>query len=213
MGNLVNRERRGSGSIPLWLIGTMIVVALLVAVWVRVYWGGCASYRTGMMHLEKDASIRAVTYFDRAIHWYAPFNPWVEKSARRLWEIGQEAEKEGDTKLALIAYRTIRRGFYAARSVYQPGKEWIRRSEAQIDHLVRAESGELPSSQETRDPDVFWSIVVLIGLFGWIGSIFGFVMAQWGPWCQRDTWLRFRTLWIGAFFVFLFLWFIGLYSA
>ena len=138
----------------------------------------------------------------------------MEKFAQRLWEIGQAAEKEGDKKLALIAYRTVRRGFYAARSVYQPGKDWIRKSEAQIDRLVRAESGDLSlPAQKTRDPDVFWSIMVLIGLFGWIGSIFGFIMAQWGPWRQRSDWLRFRFLWIVAFFVFLVLWFVVMYSA
>jgi hypothetical protein len=202
------------GRIPLWITILLLVAGLLLIVWGRVYSGSYQSYREGMVHLENRERVRAITYFDRSIHWYTPFNPWVQKSAERLWEIGQAAEKEGDTRLALIAYRTIRRGFFAARSVYQPGKNWIRRSEVQIERLVRAESGApaLPP-QQSRDPDVFWSMMVLIGLFGWIGSMLGFIMAQWGPWRQREGRLGLRSLMICAFFAFLVLWFAGMHFA
>ena len=203
-----------SGRIPLWVTIPLLVAGLILIVWGRVYYGSYQSYQEGVVHLENRERVRAITYFDRSIHWYTPWNPWVEKSAQRLWEMGQAAEKEGDARLALIAYRTIRRGFHAARSVYQPGKDWIRRSEARIDRLVRAESGDLSiPRQETRDPDVFWSIMVLVGLFGWIGSVFGFIMAQWGPWRQRGDWLRVRARWVGAFLLFIGLWFAGMVLA
>lgn len=200
----------------LWIVIPALAAMLFLIVWGRVYYGSYQSYREGMVHLENQSLIRAITYFDRSIHWYTPLNPWVEKSAERLWDIGEQAEKEGDTRLALIAYRTIRQGFYAARSVYQPGKDWIQRSEKRIAQLVHQESSELSSplpSQEIQDPDVLWSIVVVLGLFGWIGSMFGVIMAQWGPWREKESWLGYRSPWIGAFFVFLLLWLIGMWLA
>jgi hypothetical protein len=205
-----------SGGYPLWIIVPALAVVLLLIVWGRVYYGSCQSYREGMAHLENQELVRAVTYFDRSIHWYTPFNPWVRKSSQRLWEIGENAERDGDTRLALIAYRTIRQGFYAARSVYQPGKDWIRRSEQRIAQLVRQETGALPPSlpsQEMQDPDVFWSIVVVLGLFGWVGSVSGFIMAQWGPWSERKSSKMATLLCTVGFLVFFAVWMLGMMRA
>jgi hypothetical protein len=210
----------GSGqrgpSYPLWVVIPALIAVLFLIVWVRVYWGSYQNYREGMVHLENQASIRAITYFDRSIHWYTPLNPWVRKSAERLWEIGEQAEQIEDTRLALIAYRTIRQGFYAARSVYQPGKDWIRRAEDRIDLLLREEAGrpvQPLESQLAKDPDVFWSLMVLLGLFGWVGSVFAFIMAQWGPWRERENLLSRRSLWVAGFLGFLALWFAGMWLA
>jgi len=68
-------------------------------------------YDTGETLLKGNEIIRAITYFDRSLHWYAPVNPYLERAATRLWEIGEQAEKAGDKRLALIAYESIRTGF------------------------------------------------------------------------------------------------------
>ena len=213
-----------SRRMPLWFLVPLLAAVLLAVVWGRVLWGGYRAYEQGMRHIENDETVAAVTYFDRSLHWYAPFNPWVNASAERLWEIGEEAESTGDTRLALIAYRTIRRGFYAARSVYQPGRDWIRRSEERIARLTREPDGSSMSVegkggshplplQETRDPNVFWSIVVVVGLLGWIGFAVGFITAQWGPWRQGTSWFHRRWFLGGGFFLCLLLWFLGMMKA
>jgi len=57
-------------------------------------------YKTAETLLKENQTIRAITYFDRSLHWYAPLNPYVEWSAKRLWEIGERAEQEKDPRLA-----------------------------------------------------------------------------------------------------------------
>jgi hypothetical protein len=74
-------------------------------------------YGTQGTFLKENQIIRAISYFDRSLHWYAPLNPYVQKSAQRLWEIGDRAERDGDLKLAFIAFSTIRSGFYGSREV------------------------------------------------------------------------------------------------
>jgi hypothetical protein len=60
-------------------------VLLLLILWVRVFYGSMQDYKTGETLLRENQTIRAITYFDRSLHWYAPLNPYVERSAKRLW--------------------------------------------------------------------------------------------------------------------------------
>jgi hypothetical protein len=93
----------------------------------------------GEAHFTANQYIKAITFFDRSIHWYTPFNPYVRKSAERLWEISKDAQKRGDIRLALIATRTIRRGFIAERSFYTPGRDWIEKCDLRIYDLLKIE--------------------------------------------------------------------------
>jgi hypothetical protein len=165
-----------------------LIALALFLVWVRAFWGSLKAYHEGEDRLRKGQIIAAVTHFDRAIHWYTPFNPFVEKSAQRLWEISTEAQKRGDPRLALIALRAIRRGFYSARSFYTPGKDWIDRAETRIAILLPLEGtngalvgrGTMPTKNKTQDgkssgPNVLWAIIMEIGFLGWIGSAVGLI--------------------------------------
>ena len=166
----------------------LIALALFV-VWVRAFWGSLKAYHEGEDCLKEDQIIAAVTHFDRAIHWYTPFNPFVEKSAQRLWEISAEAQKRGDPRLAFIALRAIRRGFYSARSFYTPGKDWIDRAETRIAILLPLEETNeahvgrsiTPTKNKTQagktsGPNVLWAIIMEIGFLGWIGSAIGLII-------------------------------------
>ena len=72
---------------------------------------------------------------------YTPASPLVERSAQRLWDLGETAQQRGDVARALIAYRSLRSSFYAVSGLYAPGKEWIRRCDARIAVLVRMQQG------------------------------------------------------------------------
>jgi hypothetical protein len=154
---------------------TFVVLAL---VWIRAFFVSMHAYQEGKGYFEKQQFIKAITFFDRSIHWYAPLNPYVHKSAQRLWEIGTHAEQQGDIPLALIATRTIRRGFLGARSFYTPGRAWIDRCDAKIASLMEEDlpAGVSLSPQTSSEPNVFWTIILEVGLIGWIGSVIGFLM-------------------------------------
>jgi len=91
--------------------------------------------------------------------------------------------------MALIAFRTIRGGFYAASHFITPGKEWIEKSESKIDQLVRWKRNRvrversrlkeiIRKGQKGSSPDVFWTVILEIGFFaGWIA--FRFIFRKW----------------------------------
>lgn len=202
---------------------TGLVLVGLLAVWGRALYGAYANYEQGMELLQNRVYVRAITYFDRSLHWYTPFSPYAERSARQLWKIGEAAEARNERNLALIAYRAIRRGYYAARSFYQPGRTWIDRSEEKIRKLASlphaqerpSSSGKsgIPAKGRVEDPQALWSLAAVLGWFGWLGAVAGFIMAHWGPWRERHSFLGRRLWWAGAFFSFFAVWVVAMMQA
>jgi hypothetical protein len=191
-----------------------LALFLILILWVRVFYGSMQDYKRGEALLEENQTIRAITYFDRSLHWYAPLNPYVEKSAQRLWEIGDRAERGGDLKLAIIAFSTIRSGFYGSSHFIVPGKQWIERSESKIKDLIRLEEkGELPGDQKVNPPDVFWTVVLEIGLLGWIGCVFVLIFLWTGG--VKDPRPRYGSpwLWLIAAAACFSLWIMGMFKA
>jgi hypothetical protein len=204
-----------------------LVAMALVMVWVRAFFDSMRAYQRGEAHLAQNQQVNAITFFDRAIHWYTPLNPYVQRSAERLWQISMEAEHQGDIRLALIATRTIRSGFYSATSVYTPGKDWIRKCDVRISELMAMERtntrgvpsfspespAKSPERQKAKHVSTFWRIIVEIGFLGWIGSTLGFIIFA----CQDDrkaTFLTSRGLWWSSIaLIFFALWILGMVKA
>jgi hypothetical protein len=193
-----------------------VAVIVLLVLWVRVFYGSMKDYETGEMLLKENQIIRAITYFDRSLHWYAPLNPYLERAATRLWEIGEKAEKAKDKRLALIAYESIRNGFYGATHFVTPGKHWIRKVDAKLASLNRGqtENRETPQasafSGESRYPSSFWSAVVVIGFLGWIGSLIGLITATFRQGGDRGG---KGILWLGSSLLCFILWLVGMTNA
>jgi len=209
---------------------TCIILALiaifLIMVWARAFYGSMQAYKKGEVHLTEHRYIKAVTFFDRSIHWYTPFNPYVKKSTERLWEIGLHGEQQGDIRLALIAYRTIRRGYYAASNIVTPGRMWIERCESKIDGLVKieekirerdqdfeSEKQLILQSQKKESPDVFWSILLEIGFLGWIGSVIGLIMFALRRKGDSKSMAKISFSWVGLALIFFALWIVGMMKA
>jgi hypothetical protein len=204
----------------------LVVVVFLAMVWVRAFYGSMRAYEQGEGHFEKGQFVQAITFFDRSIHWYTPYNPYVEKSANKLWEIGRRSQQDGDVKLALIAVRAIRGGFYSARSFYTPGKNWIRMCDKKIHELEELEKvqkglqseaemgvpvGE--KSQEVPGPNPGWSVVVVLSFLGWVGSIIVFIFRAFGAKKEEKGRLSRGAPWLGMAAVFYGLWIIGMFRA
>ena len=93
-------------------------------------------YQEGLAGERAGSFMKALTGYESAIRMYLPFSPTVERSAERIWYMGETAEKNHDAEQALIAYRSLRSAFYAVRWIKQPGKTWISRCDSKIAALV-----------------------------------------------------------------------------
>lgn len=188
------------------------VVALLsLVLWGRIFYGSMQDYKTGEALLKENQTVRAITYFDRSLHWYAPLNPYVERSAKRLWEIGDRAEQDKDVRLALIAYESVRNGFYGASHVFRPGNEWIQRAERKIRSLSTLQGTKEPvPAMKDPQPDVLWSTVVAVSFLGWVGSLAGLILWVFGKEKRSGESARRAVLWIGLVTVFFSLWILGM---
>jgi len=206
-------------------VSNMIVKAVSIGVlvtlvlWTRVFYGSMNDYETGETLLKENQIIRAITYFDRSLHWYAPINPYLEKAATRLWEIGERAEREGDLRMARIAFESIRNASYGTTHVFTPGKEWIRRVESKIDELSGAkgqkgdENTESWSPKRGPHPHAFWSVAVVLGFLGWVGSVLGFIFAASNKDRSHSRPFRKKLIWLSLTLAFGALWFAGMVMA
>ena len=198
----------------------------LALVWVRAFYGSMKNCREGQAFFEKERFIKAITFFDRSLHWYTPFNAYVTKSAEGLWQISKRAEAKGDIRLSLMAARTLRRGFVAARSFYTPGKDWIKRCDERIGELLmiqrkqmgKVETGEIQQNAildhpQVRGPNVLWSLILIAALLGWIGSALVLIFPRFGAEKKRKSVGIFNVKWVITFAFFWFIWLLAMMRA
>jgi len=118
-----------------------IALISIVLIWGNTLYRQHVQFEKG----EKGMAVRdfpaAVAGYESAIHMYTPGSSLVERSAQRLWEIGQITERSGDIPHALIAYRALRSSFYAVAGINTPGKDWIARCDDRIAALVKMQQG------------------------------------------------------------------------
>lgn len=199
----------------------VLILLILVMIAAKVHLSGVKEYKEAKVLLAAGDNWSAIHSLDRVLNWYTPFSGYVQNAANDLWSIGQAAEKSGNLEQALVAYRTLRSGFYGARSFYTPGQDWIARCDERIvvlaarqpDYVERHPELDEQALQErvrqslTKDqaPDVFWSLIVEIGFLGWVGCLIGliwFVLGSAEGWRRRPAavWglfvIVFYTLWI-----------------
>lgn len=175
----------------------MLFIALVLAVclWVglqqREHFTAAESFR------GQSKWKLAIREYDATMHFYMPFFPYVGKSAERLWQMGEMFEKEGMADWARLAYSSIRSSFYAARSFYTPGRDWIARCDEKIaglDVKLLLEDGDIAPSEEAlekekilhvmrtdRPPSVFWSAAAGVGFSGWVAAALFFAFFGFAP--------------------------------
>lgn len=198
-----------------------VAAAVLLMMWARAFYGSAEAYRQGEESLRQGRVMQAITYFDRAIHWYAPFNPYIERSAQMLWNLSETAEKSGDYTLAYAALTSLKSGYAAAAGFFTPGREWLKRCEDRMDILsrrgtheesrttTRSHVGEVQLQTVPPHPSVFWTVVLEIGLLGWIGWIIWMIS------CVRRKGRALTTVlkWGAPLLLFYALWIIGMMQA
>ncbi len=117
--------------------GVVIALLALFLFAASTQWRQWVQYNRGEKALTTGNYMLAISGFEAAIHMYTPLSPLVERSAVKLWTIGEYLEAHGDTEKALIAYRALRSSFYATHGLFHPGLKWIADCDAKIRSLAK----------------------------------------------------------------------------
>lgn len=167
--------------------GLLGAVIFFILIFGKVFYMQRSHYlQAEQYYLAADFKLATLEY-DSAMHNYTPWSPYIRKSAERLWQIGEIFERKGRPDLAMIAYSSIRSSFYASRSLYTPGKEWIEKCDDKIvslnvnllinDGTIKPAEAEgekkkhLFVMKADRSPDPIGSFFLEFSFFGWIASV------------------------------------------
>jgi tetratricopeptide (TPR) repeat protein len=208
------------------IIAMGLFLLLLVVVYVGVQ--GYREYQKALTAKVEGNFAEAVTHYQRSIKWYLPGAPHVSGSAQALWEIGEAAQERGDREMALTAFQELRSSFYAVRSFYTPGKDWIEKCNQKIAVLMAqwettsSERKEKASLEDLKQkhldiltkkdrPDYFWSVVLEVGFFGWVGAVVGFIMQVFQG--EKGFVVRRALGWGSLFLISYATWIIGMLKA
>jgi hypothetical protein len=144
-----------------------LVVIALALITVRVVWSSRAEFRAA----GESTGEMKIVHYGRAARLYAPGNPYSRRALEALAQDG-----------SLQAWEEVRGAILASRSFYTPHRELLVEANEAIaklmaekdpKHGLKWHEGKLA---EDNAPSVGWSIVALIGLFGWIGAAVLFIL-------------------------------------
>lgn len=116
--------------------GVVISLLALLLALAGTWWRMSTQFRLGEEAYRTGDFAGAVAGYESAIHMYIPYHPAIERSAERLWQIGENNEKLGDVNRALIAYRALRSSYYGTHWLITPGGNWIAKCDRRIAVLV-----------------------------------------------------------------------------
>lgn len=200
----------------------MLVVVLSTAF--KVIWNATDEWNRAEA-LAATQPERALDHYERVIHWHVPFLSLSDDAAEKMWEAALAYEQQGNIEKALNTYRILRGAFYAARSVYTPGKDWILRCNEKIAGLMaskpaysepeqkksfderKTEYLELLSREKSPHPE--WALVTEIGFWGWVACAFVFIFKGFSPAGAFHAQPALR--WAGGWLVCYGLWIWGLF--
>lgn len=214
-----------------WIRPVLVALTLLgvvcSSVLMKTAYHARNEYTQGTTALQEGDFVRAVTHFNRAIHWYSPGNEAVRQSIEALWDIGTAAQSTGDHGLALDAFQSLRSSLYSARSFYTPYPDWIAKCDDRIAalyaHALAPSSSEHSPALETNKtdmlkilkmptaPDVMWSLLCEGGFIGWIACSIAFILRVFAP--PTGFYPRRAVFWGGLFIGFYAFWILGMLNA
>lgn len=115
----------------------VIAIIMLFMIWGNTWWRQRTQFNKGEKALAERNYIAALAGYEAAIHMYTPGSSLVEKSAQRLWDMGNSLEQAANPNQALVAYRALRSAFYSTHGLIRPGEEWIARCDARIAEILK----------------------------------------------------------------------------
>jgi len=207
--------------------GLLIFAIFLLLVAGKVFYLQRSHFITGENFYREANWKAAIREYDFAMHFYMPWSPYIEKSARRLWQMGEMFERQNKLDWAVIPYSSIRSSFYASRSLFTPGKPWINKCDEKLADLnvkmlikegsLKAEEAGaektkfLHAMRVDKAPNPLWSVLMGMSFFAWIGSIIFIIVKGF----SNDGTLRSRASFYGmaSFSIAFILWVVALLKA
>ncbi len=207
--------------------GSAAFAVFLVLVCVKVVYLQHEHFSRAEQYYRASDWKSAIREYDETMHAYTPWSPYITRSAERLWQMGEMFENQGKLEWANKSYATIRSSFYASRSLYTPGREWIRKCDDRIadlnvrilirDGSLKPEEAGLEKQKQLhvltvdRAPAPGWAVAVEAGFFGWIASTVFIALRGF----DDSGKIRRKPVFYGALsFIFTFaLWVIGMLKA
>ena len=167
--------------------GSLLIFIFFVIIGMKVFYLQRSHFILAEKYYKEANWKLAIREYDNAMHFYTPLSPYIQKSAEKLWQIGEMFEKQGRLDWANIAYGSIRSSFYASRSLYTPRKDWIKKCDDKIADLnvkilikegsIKPEEAEAEKEKflyvikVDRAPVPLWALFAEIGFVGWIVSV------------------------------------------
>lgn len=169
----------GGRSWALTLLVLFTLGVLAAALVGRMFYGARGELgRAEQAASRGDLALERV-HLRRALAYYFPGNPWVERATRRLLQRAEEAEVAGRPRRALRIWRELRGAILALRGVGQPLSEPLARANRRIAALrpmVTGDQRRSPSEdaaaqraaqlrrlQHPEAPDRGWTAAAVVG--------------------------------------------------
>ena len=220
MLNIISKITDTHGKIQLLqnvLLAFFIVLLLISSLWVKVYISSMNDYNHAIRSYEQKEIIKTINYLGRSMHWYAPFNPYVKRSADMLFQISRQAEDRGDLKISFIALNTVKNSIYSIRAAFGVYNNILEESEKRIKRILpklkEGYDNSFHAETEYNDPDLFWTIILEIGLFGWITSTICFICFCLGKGIKSSRFLGRPLFWVPVFCFNYGIWILGMIKA
>ncbi len=209
-----------------WGAGALALVVCVV--WVRVWTSARAELADAERARTEGRVEEAIRHYQYALRWYSPLASAPADAAEGLRSMAVELESRGDAANALRAWRRLRGGVLATRSLYTPFPDALPEANRNIARLMAAE--QLALGQPTirgrslaqleadhlalleldPTPAAGWSLAVVLGFFGWVLGGFLVVFRGFDREARRTPELaRWAALTAACFAV----WLVGLWRA
>ncbi len=120
----------------IFIASSILFVVIIALSWFKVGWQAKSHLRRAEELFAKEQYDEAIVEYGETIRNYTPFSRTVTIATLKLWNLTISAEQEGDLRRAVTALRELQASYYAVRSFYQPGKEWITKSNHKLDKLL-----------------------------------------------------------------------------
>ncbi|MGB5415237.1 MAG: hypothetical protein WBM26_00070 [Polyangiales bacterium] len=162
------------------------IIAVLALLFGRVASESRDELAAARAYRQDDRPDRALEHYRRSIRWALPLSPYHAEAVSELESLAMEFEVEGDTELALLAWRSLSGGLAATRTFYSGSQPARERANDQIARLLAmdrsaAVDARLSAEQLAADhrrllsdqlsPDPFWGLALLLGMAVWVGAL------------------------------------------
>lgn len=165
----------------------LLLFIFLLITGARIFYLQRSYFMAAEDYLSKNNFKLAMREYDNSMHFYTPFSPYIQRAAERLWQTGEMYEKQDRLDWAVMAYSSIRSSFYASRSLFTPGRDWIKKCDEKIANLnvrILIREGSIKSEEAENEkkkflhvlkidsmPSPLWSFFMEAGFIGWVASV------------------------------------------